>query len=435
MSNEIFEQILADHKELSSLPQTLVEVLRVVRDETSSPNELATTLSRDPALTAKVLRAANSPFYGTGRDIGSIPQAVMILGTRSVTALALSASIYDMTGKWGSTVDRQRFWRHSLDVGVTARMIAEASGYRYPDEALVAGLLHDIGILVLDGSFPEKYNRIFKHSESGDPLSELEENTWGTNHARVGQFLFEQWNLPSAICQAVGQHHNIFVLDAPEEEFHLSQIVSLANMGSRFSIVHRRFGTAPDLDQRSIVRTNLKLSPERLAEIEQAGADQMLREAEFIDIDIGSAEDILQEANRLLYSQFATVERLLAENSQMQEEIAQARLRKAALEALRAITATFNHYVNNAAGTILGRAQLVEAEVDRGGIIDTGDTVVPAMQKIMSGVETIRLVMQELSNLSSFETTTYLNDTYIIKIEEKIKRRLEKLKQPAETAQ
>lgn len=435
MSNEIFEQILADHKELSSLPQTLVEVLRVVRDENSSSKELATTLSRDPALTAKVLRAANSPFYGAGRTIGSIPQAVMILGTRTVTALALSASIYDMTGRWESAVDRQRFWRHSLEVGVAARMIAEASGYQYPDEALVAGLLHDIGILVLDGSFPEKYRRIFKNSESGERLSELEESTWGTNHARVGQFLFEQWNLPSTICQAVGQHHNTFVLDAPEEEFHLSQIISLANAGSRFKVVHRRSGTAPDLDQRSIVRTNLRLSAERLVEIEQAGADQMLREAEFIEIDIGSPEEILQEANRLLYGQFLTVERLLNENSQMQEEIAQARLRKAALEALKAITATFNHYINNAAGTILGRAQLVEAEVDRGSVIDTNDTVIPAMQNIVSGIETIRLIMQELSNLSSFETTTYLNDTYIIKIEEKIKRRLDKLKQPAEPVQ
>jgi len=434
MSNEIFEQILADHKELSSLPQTLVEVLRLVRDESSSTSDLGTILGRDPALTAKVLRAANSPFYGAGRDISSIPQAVMILGTRTVTALALSTSIYDMTGKWDTAVDRQRFWRHSLEVAVTARMIAEASGYRYPDEAFVSGLLHDIGILVLDGSFPEKYVRLFKQSESGDRLADLEDNAWGTNHARVGQFLLEQWSLPSSICQAVGQHHNIFVLDAPEEEFHLAQIISLSNLGSRFSVVHRRSGTTPDIDQRTIMRDNLNLTVERSAEIEQASADQMLREAEFVDMDIGSAEEILQEANRLLYGQFLTLERLLTENSQMQEEVAQAKLRKAALEALKAITATFNHYVNNAAGTILGRAQLVEAEVGRGSVIDTGDTVVPAMQNIMASVETIRLVMHELSNLSTFETTTYLDDTYIIKIEEKIKRRLEKLRQTAEAA-
>jgi HD-like signal output (HDOD) protein len=94
---------------------------------------LAEVLSRDPALTAKVLRIVNSPYYGAGREITTMPQAVMTLGMRAVSALALSTSIYDLSGKWQVTIDRQRFWRHSLEVAMAARMIARESGYAYPE--------------------------------------------------------------------------------------------------------------------------------------------------------------------------------------------------------------------------------------------------------------------------------------------------------------
>ncbi|KAA3633745.1 MAG: HDOD domain-containing protein, partial [Calditrichaeota bacterium] len=100
MNTDIFNKILDDHKELASLPQTLTEVLNVLRDEKSSAGDLATVISRDPALTAKMLRIVNSPFFGAGREITTLSQAVMTMGTRAVSALALSTSIYDFTGKW-----------------------------------------------------------------------------------------------------------------------------------------------------------------------------------------------------------------------------------------------------------------------------------------------------------------------------------------------
>jgi HD-like signal output (HDOD) protein len=144
---DIFAKILSDHKELTSLPQTLAEVLRVTREEDSSTQELAKVLMRDPAMTAKVLRIANSPYYGAGRSISTVTQAVVTLGMRTVTALTLSSSVYKLVGDWKTAIDRTRFWRHSLEVAIGSRMIYEALGKKQSEEAFVAGLLHDIGIL------------------------------------------------------------------------------------------------------------------------------------------------------------------------------------------------------------------------------------------------------------------------------------------------
>ena len=433
MNSDFYTKILEDHKELSSLPQTLAEVLRVTRDDRSSAQDLAEVLMRDPALTAKILRVVNSPFYGMNREITTLTQAVVTLGLRAVSALALSTSIYDITGKWQSTVDRIRFWRHSLEVAIASRLVADAIRYPRPEEAFVSGLLHDLGLLVLEKSFEAKFATIWKQAPSGEELVELEENTWGTNHARVGQFLLEQWKIPASICEAVGQHHKNFPPDLQDSDYRLPQIVALANKISKFTIAKTKHQLPHELDYVDILRQNLNLAAERLKPIEEQLMGHTVEQARFLEIDVGSPDEILLEANRMLYNHYNTVENLLRENTQMQKEITQTQFEKAALESLRTITATFNHYINNAAATILGRAQLLELGVKRGDIVDSKNQMPLAVDVIMSGVSTIQLVLEELKNLESFKTTTYHDETFIIDIENKIKEQLEHLKKTAES--
>jgi len=427
MNTDIFQKIIEDHKELSSLPQTLAEVLKVIKDEKSSAQDLAKVLSCDPAMTAKILRIVNSPFYGASREITTLTQAVVTLGTRAVSALALSTSVYDLTGKWQTSIDRIRFWRHSLEVAIASRLIAEAVRYPRLEEAFISGLLHDIGLLVLEKSFKDKFQTIWKKAEWGEYIVEIEENTWGTNHARIGQFLLEQWNIPSSICEAVGVHHNTYPPDIDDPESCLNQIVILANKLSKFTIVKNRVAHTIDADNKEILRKNLKLAPELLKSIEENLFNHTIEQAKFLEVNIGSTEEILIEANKMLYRQYNTVENLLLENSTMQKEIARGKMEKAALQALRTITATFNHYLNNAAATILGRAQLIEVALQKGDVIDTKDKASYAVEIIINGVNTIQLVLEELKNLSAFKTTVYHDDTYIIDIEKKIKLQLEEL--------
>ncbi|MBD3333676.1 HDOD domain-containing protein [candidate division GN15 bacterium] len=357
-------------------------------------------------------------------------QAVVTLGTRAVQALALSSSVYDLTHNLKGRIERSRFWRHSLETAVASRLLATKSGKSNPDEAFVAGLLHDVGILVLESSFPEKFERIWPVVESGERLEDVEENIWGTNHARVAQFLFEQWHLPESICNAVGHHHNQFVSSMKDEEFHLPQIVGLADLLGQYTMVKARTMTTADLERREIMQSNLGLSNKDLEALQASVTSQMIEEARFLEMEIGTVEELLLEANRRLYEQYVTLEALLRENRRMQEELAQAQVRQAALDALKTITATFNHYLNNAAGTILGRAQLVQVDIQRGVIGDSEDSADQAMKVIVNCVTTIQSVLEELGRLRSFETIVYHDDTKILDIERKIKRQFEQLEKP-----
>ncbi len=433
MSTDLFQRILDEHEELSSLPQTLVEVLRVAKDENSSAHDMADVLRRDPSLTTKILRVVNSPFYGAGREIISVRQAVVTLGIRAVTAVALSTSIYDLTGKWQTSMDRLRFWRHSLEVAVGARMIAEAAGHASAEEAFVSGLLHDIGLLILEKSFPEEFNRIWEQAESGEKVVELEENVWGTNHAQVAQFLLKQWNLPVVICEAVGRHHSNFETGNTASDLRLPQMVALADTIVHFTVFPTRAAFPFALERKENLAANLKLQPEMLKQIEEKHLGETLNEAKFLEIDVGSQSDLLIEANRMLYQQYGTLESLLRENRQMQQHLALAKLDKAALDTLKTISATFNHYINNAVGTILGRAQLVELALQKGDVIDQGGSVAKAMQVIINGVNTIQSVVEELTRLTTFKTAVYHDDTHIIDIENRLKKKLGDIEQESPT--
>jgi HD-like signal output (HDOD) protein len=435
VSNDVITKILQENKELLSLPQTLAEVLRVTKSENSSAQELASVLMRDPALTAKILRIANSPFYGVGREITTMTQAVVTLGLRTVTALTLSSSVYKLVDGWNSTIDRPRFWRHSLEVAIGSRMIYEAQGINQGEEAFIGGLLHDIGILVLERAFPKQYPAVWKEAQQGRVLTELEDETWGTDHARVGKFLLEQWHLPQRICDGVGLHHMVFPPDERNPEFRLGQTVALANQISRFPIGDGpRTEVAAAAENRSAIMQNLKLPADKFSALQAQLFQKTIEQAKYLEINIGSVDDILMEANRLLFEQYMTVENLLRENRQMQQQIAKDQMKKLALESLKTITATFNHYMNNATATILGRAQLVDYGIQHGQIQDPTGSLQTAMQVITNGVTTISSVMEELKNLAAFETTVYHAETYIIDIEARLTKQLESLAkmEPAE---
>ncbi|MFH2049863.1 MAG: HDOD domain-containing protein [bacterium] len=406
------------------MPQTLAEVLRVSRDQNSSVNDLADVLLHDPAMTAKVLRMANSPYFGMPNKVGSMSQAVMTLGSKVITALALSSSVYDMTGKWASSVDRTRFWRHSLCVAISARRIAETVKIGYPEEAFIGGLLHDIGVLILESSFPDKYNKIWKEASMGEKLETLEENVWGTNHARVGQFLLQQWNLPEIISSAIGSHHGIYKSENKNKPG-LSEIVALANLIAPFTLIPIKSNLPDNIEYTDSLCKSLELKEEAYLKIKETLPDLTIKEAEFLEINIGSPVEMLSEANYMLYSQFLTVEKLSRKNHSLKHEVAKAELEKAALKTLKAVTGTFNHYVNNAVGTIIGRTQLMKVDIENGRLIDQDDRAYESLDVVINAVNTIRTVMDELTNLVRFETKVYFDDAVIIDIEKKIKEQAE----------
>lgn len=427
MAEENIFEILKDNREICSLPQVLAEVVRVSDDEASTASEIADVIMKDPALTARMLRISNSAYYGRGREVTTINQAVVTLGIRAVKAMALSSGIYGLFEIAQPVADRMRFWRHSLEVAIACREIAEICSYRPAEEAFIAGLLHDIGILVLESNFGDQFRRIWKLVESGESLVKLEESTWGTNHSRVAQFLLAQWKLPSLLGEAISKHHADFEVHDDIPANRLARIVALGNLISKFRICQ-----GPPLNPENLARIDrlsesLGIGPTVLAETQEKTLGMLIKESKFLDIEIGSIPDLLESANRLIYKQYLLVESTLRENRQMQSQLAREQMKKAALDSLKTITATLSHYINNASATILGRAQLVELALQKGRIKDDKGMAEQSMGTIVRAVETISLVLDELKKLSSFDITHYHDETSILDIEDKLKGQIEAL--------
>jgi len=423
MSEENIFNLIKDSRELTSLPQVLAEIIRVTEKEDCGAAELATVIMKDPALSARLLRIANSTFYGPTREVSTVQQAVITMGMRSVKALALSVGLYQVFDSENAIIDRVRFWRHSLEVAIACREIAAACSYNPVDEAFITGLMHDIGLLIMENNFDDQFKRLWRLVEAGESLVKLEEKNWGTNHARVGKFLLDQWHIPKFIGEAIAIHHDQTAEDKVPQN-RLGRIVSLANRISKFRIYQ-----SPPLDSIEIeciesLAESLGIGNTELADLQDRILSLLIKESDFLDISIGSPTDLLIEANSLIYKQYLLVESVLRENRQMQAQIARDQLKKAALESLKTITATLSHYINNASATILGRAQLVELAVTKGTITDSENVAGISMDIIVKSVETISIVLEELKKLSSFDTTHYHDDTSILDIEDKLKQHI-----------
>lgn len=214
-------------KEVSTLPSVMRRVMDIVMDERSSARDLAREISTDTALTSKVLKIVNSAFYGFYRQINTIEEAVVILGYNEVRSIAVTVSVLDLFTEHNSTriFDRHRFWYHSFAAGTLADILRQECADEQQG-AFVAGLLHDIGKVVLDEYFPEIWKPALRKSLDEElPLSEAEREVMGIDHAEVGFLITDQWNLPQTICLAIKAHHC-----SPAPEADLEAIAYLSNI-------------------------------------------------------------------------------------------------------------------------------------------------------------------------------------------------------------
>lgn len=227
MSGLTLERIRRRVQELPSLPTVVLEVLHSFEDANIDVPTLVGKISRDQGLVARVLRVANSPFYGLPNRVGSINEAVVILGFHSVRSLAVAAGIINQfPPSAGSGFDRLEFWRHAIGSGVCAKVLAARLGQEQ-EVAFTAGLLHDVGKLVLDAYFHEAFEQVLAHRATEDcTMTEAEREVLGPTHAAIGYELARQWKFPLAIQTAIRDHHDPDV----EPSRKITDIVHLANV-------------------------------------------------------------------------------------------------------------------------------------------------------------------------------------------------------------
>ena len=211
MDTTTLQQFRADviaRKSLPTIPPVLTGIIALIDDDRAGAKKLVELIERDQALTARLLRLANSAFFGQARKVSTIPRAVLLLGFSTVRNLALGVKVWDTLGTGVSRKELEALWTHAVQVAAAARTIARQQRQVNPDEAFTSGLLHDVGQLVLALRFKELYWDTVRKATSTEHLVGLEQSTLGVDHAEVGSWLLEAWNLPALMVEAVRRHHD-----------------------------------------------------------------------------------------------------------------------------------------------------------------------------------------------------------------------------------
>ena len=190
-------------KNLPTLPGIVVQITRLVENPDTSAGDVARLITQDQVLSAKVLKMANSAFFGRSRQISSITQALVVLGFDVVKFLVLSSFVSDIMQK-----SMKGLWEHSLGCAAASRVVARRLGRVDADEFFMAGLLHDLGKVVLALEMPEETDKIVAEAaKSGTSFYDAEKRLLGFYHGEVGAWLARRWNLPDSLAEPMIAHH------------------------------------------------------------------------------------------------------------------------------------------------------------------------------------------------------------------------------------
>lgn len=201
------DELLAALRDLPPLPSLVLELVESLGREELSATQFATKISQDQALVAKTLRLANSSFYGRGRQVGSVAEAIGVLGLRTVRAVVTAAGLAGSFRR-SPGFDHDVFWRHSIGSALCAQALAGELRRDDADLAFTAGLLHDIGRLVLASTFAPAYAEVAQWRHGRDcPEEEAERAVLGFDHAEVGGLIASHWNFAPAIVATIREHH------------------------------------------------------------------------------------------------------------------------------------------------------------------------------------------------------------------------------------
>ncbi len=250
---------MEDRGDIPSLPQIVVKLNAVVNDPKSSAADLANVILRDQSLTSRTLKISNSALYGSSgrRGVATVTQAVILIGFRNVARIAQGMAVFNMLDTAARDHHLLRIWMHSIACAVAAEKIARVVRIPHGEEAFVAGLLHDVGKLILLRNAPDEYRRILDETGGGEDRLEAERRVLGFTHEDVGAAVGRRWNLPDPLVEVLSGHHTF-----DDSEASLRNVVTLANHIANLYFAIVRTGPTMQLDDiERIASTRLGVSP------------------------------------------------------------------------------------------------------------------------------------------------------------------------------
>ena len=240
---ELKKKTITGISNLPTLPEVATRLMQMVNDPDTSAADAAKVISRDVGITSKVLRMANSAFYGIPRTITTVQNAVVLLGMKVVNSLVLSVSVGEIFPSKDANVklERKAFWTHSLACAVAGKLIAQKIKRPHlvdPEESFCSGLLHDIGKLVLDNYFVEEYVQAKNDAQQkNESLYETEKVFFGYTHTDVGDWLTSKWELPRDLRIPIIYHHQPADAPSSKEQSYLIHCADYASHKAGFNVI------------------------------------------------------------------------------------------------------------------------------------------------------------------------------------------------------
>jgi len=229
LRNKIYSKI----DELPTLPSTVTRLLTLFEDKRSNASLITEVILKDPALAAKILKVANSAYYGFSQKISDLERAVALLGNNMVKSLAVSIGVMkSLPSKNKTSISGKELWYHSVTVAILLREIGKRLYNEKDSEHLfILGLLHDVGMVVFDQFFSENFQEVLNEAQFVDrkDLYKIEQKVFGYDHGEVGGMLLTRWNFPSIISLSVTNHHHSF------SEKDLTKEIALLKLGDIIS--------------------------------------------------------------------------------------------------------------------------------------------------------------------------------------------------------
>jgi len=242
--------------QLPEVPSLVYELNEIIADPMSSAGDVAQVVNKSPSLTATLLKIVNSAFFGFRSKIDSISRAIMLIGSKELTSLALGITIMETFRTIPrEVIDVASLLEHNLACGMVARIMAAHGNLIHTEQVFVSGMLHDIGRLVLCKYFPQNARYAFTAAEqSGDSLLTIERNMLGCSHVQMGKLLLRKWKLPYALENSVAYHHQPSASPDPE----MAAVLQMADMIVHgMGIGHSGENKVPCFDDKAWQRINI----------------------------------------------------------------------------------------------------------------------------------------------------------------------------------
>ena len=370
-STEKVQQLISEQINLPSPPAIVVQILSAVQKENSSLQELTRIISADPALTAKMLRTANSSLYSLPSKVSSVERALSVLGTNVIKNIALSFAIAsDLRGQEQTHFDYDYFWRRAVTAAVAAELLTKRLALKNED-VFVTALLQDIGILVMFLSKGEGYSRLLEERMlTRSSLRELERSSFGFDHQQLGAALLRDWGLPDSIVAPIQFHHE----PAAASE-HYAGVAKILMLADQLSSVYSEANSAEKVRAlQDEMQSLFDFDPALVRELVDEVATGSIEFLETFELEPGNMKpysQMLQEANFELGRLNLSYEQLVMELKEakqsaenMAHELRDAISRLKELVYRDSLTGLYNHrYFHEILGKELARALRYQSSV------------------------------------------------------------------------